>query len=287
MHNSTAIPTPFIWKRLHSLTGLFFALYLFEHLLVNSQAALWIGDDGSGFVEAVNAIHRLPFLPFIEIFLLGVPIALHTFLGVRYLMTSAPNSAITDGSKPSLPHYPRNHAYTWQRVTSWILLLGLIFHVIHMRFVEYPASAKQGSEHLYMVKLKEDSGLRTLSNRLDVKIYDSEQTEEASPWWNALQKNPLQPQEVIAVASSFGTAELLVVRETFKMPLMIAIYTIFVLAACFHGFNGLWTFMISWGINLTQRSQKLMRGFSNFLMLLVAFFGLAAIWGTYWINLKQ
>ncbi len=287
MSDPTAIPAPFLWRRLHSLTGLFFVLYLFEHLLVNSQAALWIGEDGTGFVDAVNAIHHLPFLPFIEIGLLGVPIALHTFLGLRYLLTAQPNSGTTDGSKPSLPNYSRNHAYTWQRYTSWILLFGLIFHVIHMRFVEYPASAKEGSEHLYMIRAQEDSGLRTLSKRLGVEILESNQITDSSPWFSALQNKPLKPGEVIAIAPSFGTADLLVVRETFKMPLMIAIYTIFVLAACFHGFNGLWTFMISWGINLSQRSQKYMLVFSNFLMLLVAFFGLAAIWGTYWINLKQ
>lgn len=287
MSDPTAIPAPFLWRRLHSLTGLFFVLYLFEHLLVNSQAALWIGDDGSGFVDAVNAIHRIPFLPFIELFLLGVPIALHTFLGVRYLLTAAPNSGLTDGSKPSLPKYSRNRAYTWQRITSWILLFGLIFHVIHMRFVEFPASAKEGSEHLYMIRVQEDEGIRSLSERLGVEILDSKQVTESSPWFSALQKKPLRDGEVLAIAPSFGTADLLVVRETFKMPLMIAIYTIFVLAACFHGFNGLWTFMITWGINLSQRSQRYMLGFSNFLMLLVAFFGLAAIWGTYWINLKQ
>ena len=287
MTDPTAIPAPFLWRRIHSLTGLFFTLYLIEHLLVNSQAALWVGDDGSGFVEAVNAIHRIPFLPFIELFLLGVPIALHTFLGVRYLLTAESNSSTTDGSKPSLPEYSRNKAYTWQRITSWILLFGLIFHVIHMRFVEYPASTKEGSEHLYMIRAQEDSGLRSLSKRLGVEILNSDEITESSPWYSSLQSKPLKPGEAIAIAPSFGTAELLIVRETFKMPLMIAIYTIFVLAACFHGFNGLWTFMISWGINLTQRSQRYMLGISYFLMLLVAFFGLAAIWGTYWINLKQ
>ncbi len=287
MNDPTAIPAPFLWRRLHSLTGLFFVLYLFEHLLVNSQAALWIGEDGSGFVEAVNAIHRLPFLPFIEVGLLGIPILLHTFLGVRYLLTAQSNNMPSDGSKPSLPNYSRNHAYTWQRITSWILLFGLAFHVIHMRFIEYPTIVKEGSEHFYLIRLNNDPGLKSLSKRLDVEIYKANQINPSSQWFSALQKKPLQPEEVIAIAPSFGTAELLIVRETFKMPLMLAIYTIFVLAACFHGFNGLWTFMISWGINLTQRSQRLMLGLSNFLMLLVAFLGLAAIWGTYWINLKQ
>ena len=103
----------------------------------------------------------------------------------------------------------------------------------------------------------------------------------------SLETHSLGPGQVIAVTSEFGVAELLMVRETFKMPIMIALYTIFVLSACYHGFNGLWTFLITWGVSLTQRSQKIMRSFSTILMVLVAFFGLAAIWGTYWINLKS
>ena len=91
----------------------------------------------------------------------------------------------------------------------------------------------------------------------------------------------------MTVANSFGLAELLIVRETFKMPIMLALYTIFVLSACFHAFNGLWTFMISWGVTLTALSQVIMRRIAYALMAIVAFLGLAAIWGTYWINLKQ
>lgn len=286
MKDSTAIPSAFIWKRLHSLAGLFLALYLFEHLLINSQAALLFGDDGSGFVEAVNAIHKIPYLPVLEIGLLGFPILLHAALGVRYLFTGVSNSSKSDGSTPYLP-YERNKAYTWQRITSWILLFGIAFHVIHMRIVEYPAIAKEDHKHFYMIRVDEDAGLASVAERLNVRLYKQEQIPVNSPWLAALEKKTLHPGEVIAVAPSFGTAELLMVRETFKMPVMIAIYTVFVLAACFHGFNGLWTFMISWGINLTQRSQRHMLVFCIFIMCLVAFFGLAAIWGTYWINLKQ
>lgn len=286
MKDSTAIPSAFIWKRLHSLSGLFLALYLFEHLLINSQAALLFGDDGSGFVEAVNAIHQLPYLPVIEIGLLGFPILLHGILGVQYLFTGVSNSGKSDGTTPSLP-YGRNKAYTWQRITSWILLFGIVFHVIHMRIVEYPTAAKEGNKHFYLVRLDADTGLASVADRLDVKLYTQAQIPKKSPWSAALEGNPLGSGEVMAVAPTFGMAELLMVRETFKMPVMMAIYTVFVLAACFHGFNGLWTFMISWGINLTPRSQRRMLGFCIFLMCLVAFFGLATIWGTYWINLKQ
>jgi len=106
-------------------------------------------------------------------------------------------------------------------------------------------------------------------------------------WMEALKKRPLEKGEIIAAAKDFGTAELLMVRNTFKIPMMMALYTLLVLFTCFHAFNGAWTFMIAWGVTLTQRSQKLMRTFSTFLMILVSVLGLAAIWLTYWVNLKH
>jgi len=103
---------------------------------------------------------------------------------------------------------------------------------------------------------------------------------------DALGEFPLKSGEVVCVSEKFGTATLLTVRDTFKNPYYVALYTIFVLAACFHGFNGLWTFLITWGMILSMASQKRMRKFSIGLMVLVTFLGLAAVWGTYWLNLK-
>ncbi|HEY5235777.1 MAG TPA: succinate dehydrogenase, partial [Rhabdochlamydiaceae bacterium] len=94
---SQVIPRAFIWRRIHSLMGLWLVLFLFEHLLVNSQAALLLGNNARGFVDGVNAIHNLPYLPIIEIFLLGFPIAIHGVLGVKYLFTAKFNSGGSDG----------------------------------------------------------------------------------------------------------------------------------------------------------------------------------------------
>lgn len=320
MTKTNSIPRPFIWKRLHSLTGLFLVLYLIEHLLVNSQAAFFIGDDGKGFVTAVNSIHDLPYLPFIELFLLGVPILIHGYWGIVYLRTSQQNYYSGEKNKPHFSENPRNRAYTWQRITSWVLLFGIIAHVIHMRFIEYPSSASLGDTKYYMVRLNRDPGLYPLAARLGFDIYDREKTLEVKkeiekPWEDELlnktiedhhgeavkkqkfdqQKKWLQALEfpllnegkVVAVTKSFGLAELLMVRDTFKMPIMLALYTIFVLSACYHGFNGLWTFMISWGITLSETSQKIMLKIATVLMVIVTFWGLSAIWISYWINLKQ
>lgn len=305
-YHAPPIPNAFIWRRAHSLTGLWLVLFLIEHLFVNSQAALWIGDEGAGFVRAVNALRDLPYLHVIEIFLLGVPFVIHGVWGVRYLMTSKLNSFPTDGATPSLPHYPRNHAFTWQRITSWILLFGIVAHVIHMRFLEYPKSATINNQHVYMIKLTQDEGLPNLAKQLELTLYNKQQiqvdklrqllqSDESSHGGESqersrtqeLEKWKLKEGEVIAIAPSFGVAELLMVRDTFKNPVMIFLYTGLVLAACFHGFNGLWTFMISWGITLTARSQQLMRSLATVLMVLISFLGLAAIWASYWFNLRQ
>ena len=280
-HRVNNIPKYLLWKRLHSLTGLFLVLYLIEHLLVNSQAALMFGEDGVGFVKAVNKIHDLPYLPFIEFFLIGVPIVIHASWGIKYLQTGRPNSyGSTNAAECYLPEYPRNHAYTWQRITSWVLLFLIAGHVIQMRFLEYPLVVKEENKKKYYVRVQEDQGLGSLSKRLDFQI-------QSHPEESISAKMPLRKGEVLIQSDSFGMAELIMVRETFKSPLMLALYTLLVLSACFHAFNGLWTFMISWGVTLTQTSQKWMRRVANFIMIVVAFWGLAAIFGTYWINLKQ
>lgn len=281
------IPRAFVWRRLHSLMGLWLVMFLTEHLLVNSQAALWIGDDGNGFVRAVNSIQELPYLKVLELVLLGLPFAIHIIWGVQYLWTGQSNSSRSDGSTPSLPEYSRNHAYTWQRITSWVLLIGVIAHVVQMRFVEYPTALQKGADHYYMVRLDKDEGLDTLGVRLGFELYDHETIQQQDgQWLAAFEKHPVAAGQVVAVTKSFGTAELLMVRDTFKMPIMLALYTLFVLAACFHAFNGLWTFMITWGVTLTEASQRLMLKLSTGIMIAIAFLGLAAIWGTYWINLK-
>jgi len=326
---SQSIPRAFIWRRLHSLMGLWLVLFLFEHLLTNSQAALLLGDNARGFVHFVNALHNLPYLQAIEIFLLGVPIAIHAVLGIKYLFTAKFNSHRTNGASPDMHQYGRNRAYTWQRITSWILLVGIILHVAKFRFIEYPDSINMGDRQSYFVTVSVDKGLYTVASRLGVDLYGPEQIKEQKEdiesrhaeqtlvdvaqtlqakreydiqqqmiltsaqayeqkraWLKVLERQRVSDTEVVAVSSNFGTATLLSVRDTFKSPIYVGLYTIFVLAACFHAFNGFWTFLITWGVVLRASSQQGALKLAWGLMALIAFFGLAAIWGTYFLNLK-
>lgn len=285
------LPRPFIMRRLHSLLGIWLVLYLIEHLLVNSQAGVWIEDNGEGFISMVNKIHALPYLRVIEIVFLGVPLFIHGLWGVIYVRSAKYNSFRTDGTSPSLPQYKRNHAYTWQRITSWILLFGILAHVVHMRFISYPASSHEGTQKAYFTPLSLDSNLPKVARRLHVELLSKEEIlnlqnegDETPQWIAAATKKSLKQGEVMAISPNAGTAFLLILRQTFKSPLMVILYTILVVATCYHAFNGIWTSMITWGVTLSRRSQRRMRSVTTFFMILVTCLGLLSIWGTFFIT---
>lgn len=323
------LPKAFIWRRLHSLTGLWLVLFLIEHLITNSQAALWVGDGGKGFVRLVDLIGNLPYLKAIEVLFLGVPILIHGIWGVRYALTAKANSMHSDGSKPYLK-YSRNKAYTWQRITSWILVVLLAMHIVKFRFLDYPTIINRASTPTFLVKVSMDPGLYTVTSRLNMQIYDAkaidqlrkgagnrsegaliqaakeirargdgrynpqdalildsaQSYEEKQKVINALTSFHLKRGEVVATGPTFGTASLLSVRNTFKSPMWVGIYTIFVLSACFHAFNGLWTSMLTWGWVVREATQTKARLGAFLLMLLITILGLCAVWGTYFWNLK-
>jgi succinate dehydrogenase / fumarate reductase cytochrome b subunit len=162
-----------------------------------------------------------------------------------------------------------------------------------------------------------DDGLYTVADRLGVSLFDEAKIQErsqsvgisqqqaslssekaarlvraqheaqAEDFVEALQVHQISDDQVVASSTSIATVILLTVRDTMKSVEMALLYSIFVLAAVFHAFNGLWTFCIVWGITLSDRSQAGMRRVSTALMLGVAALGLSAIWGTYWLNLYQ
>ena len=272
------LPRAFILRRLHSIVGLWLVVFLCEHFFVNSLAAIYAKDSGQGFIAMVNHIYKLPFLPVIEVVFLGIPFLIHMIWGTIYLITGKPNSFKTDGSSPALSQFKRNRAYTWQRITSWILLIGVVAHVVQLRFVEYPTHLMVDGQTHYMVKVSGDPGLNKLASNLDLELLD------VPPAGSHL---TLKPGQLFAVAKSPGAGFFLVVRNMFKRPVIVVLYSIFVLAAGFHALNGLWTALITWGITISTRSQKIAGLWTKSIMVLVLFLAMAAIWGTYWTTLIE
>jgi succinate dehydrogenase / fumarate reductase cytochrome b subunit len=323
--STNSLPCVFKQRRLHSLMGLWLTLFLIEHLFTNSQAAWVTGNMDSGFVRFVNFLGNIPYLHIIEVVFLGIPILYHMIWGILYMFRSKYHVFSGSGNKPNLSKEGANHRFAWQRWTAWILVFGIILHVAQMRFIEHPVKIKSGESSDYIVKLSFDPGLYKLTDSLDFsllgkqQIIDEKENEkkllqelelknkpsslefsqesekivqlettisEKQQLNHVLENISLGNNDVLALSPSFGVANLLVIRDTFKQPLFCILYTIFVLSAAYHAFNGLWTFCISWGVLLTQRSQVLALRLCAFLTLLLSFLGLSAIWLTYWVNLR-
>ncbi|MCH9630141.1 MAG: hypothetical protein S4CHLAM37_01340 [Chlamydiia bacterium] len=333
-------PAAYIWRRVHSIFGLLIVFFLIEHIITNSQSALLFGENGEGYIRAVNFIKNLPYLPFIEVFIIGIPILVHMVLGIMYMTKAKVNASLTDKAKPSLGKFARNQAFMWQRISGAVLVVGILLHVGYMRFYKYPTQARVQDKEYYFTRLNVDNGLYTVAARLGVKLYDSERVEEQKQslldferrglalekeadaiydkssglksiepvafssgkqklldeaqiyrekkaFVKALTKRSIKKNQVIAEADNFGTSTLFMVRDSFKSPIKGVLYTIFVLAAAFHAFNGLWTFCITWGFVIRMRSQKTLVNICTAAMVLIVFLGLASVWGTYWLNLPR
>jgi succinate dehydrogenase / fumarate reductase cytochrome b subunit len=91
------------------------------HLLTNASVL-----DGPGtFQDQVETIHRLGrALPLVEWSLIFIPIIFHAAVGVQRAISCETNSSVY--------RYGSNVRYTLQRVTAWIALFFIAWHVFHM-----------------------------------------------------------------------------------------------------------------------------------------------------------
>ena len=172
-----SIPRAFVWRRLHSLTGLWFLIFLLEHMFTNSQAAIFFGASVPWFVNSVNFLHSIPYLPVVEMVLLGVPMALHAIWGVWYMLKAKSNAVARGGKAPHLK-YERNKAYSMQRITAWIILVGIIFHVAQMRFIMYPVKKHMFNYSESFGRYEVDSNLYKVATGLGVTVYSKAAIEE-------------------------------------------------------------------------------------------------------------
>lgn len=113
----------FLMRKLHQLTGIVpLGLFFFAHMFTNAKAM----NGEASFVKAVKEIHDLPFLLFIEIFGIFLPLAFHAIYGMIISSEARPNVLSYN--------YGRNWFYLSQRVTGVFLFFFIIFHLLHYRF---------------------------------------------------------------------------------------------------------------------------------------------------------
>jgi succinate dehydrogenase / fumarate reductase, cytochrome b subunit len=117
------ISRTFILRKLHQLTGIVpLGLYFLVHMYTNST----VMSGEKVFEDHVTDIHHLPYLLFIEIFGIFLPLLFHSVYGIFISMEARPNAGNYS--------YGRNWFYVFQRVTGVFLFFFLTFHILNLRF---------------------------------------------------------------------------------------------------------------------------------------------------------
>ena len=113
----------FLLRKLHQLTGIVpLGLFFFGHLFTNAKAM----NGEAVFNDAVADIHHIPFLLFIEVFGIFLPLLFHSVYGI-FIAAEARNNTGNYG-------YGRNWLYVFQRITGIFLFFFILFHLLHFRF---------------------------------------------------------------------------------------------------------------------------------------------------------
>lgn len=108
----------FLLRRLQSLFGVFpLAGFLCIHFTFNS----FVFSGGQSFNLLVQTTQGFPLTPFLEIGLIAVPLLVHVLLGFVIIYR---------GSVNLFPYpYYRNWIYIFQRVTGFVAVAFVLFHV--------------------------------------------------------------------------------------------------------------------------------------------------------------
>jgi succinate dehydrogenase / fumarate reductase, cytochrome b subunit len=117
----------FLLRKLHQLTGIVpLGVFFVVHMYTNSTAM----SGARVFNEHVQDIHNMPYLIFIEIFGIFIPLLYHSIYGI----------IISAEGRPNIGHYTyaRNWFYLVQRISGIFLFFFLTFHILNFRFGMIP-----------------------------------------------------------------------------------------------------------------------------------------------------
>lgn len=193
----------FLLRRLHSLLGIIpVGIFLTQHLFVNHFATQGV----EAFNNASHFMANLPFVIFLEIFVIYLPLMYHAFYGVYIAFTSKHNVGRYS--------YLRNMLFVAQRYTGIFLVVFIAWHVYETRF---------------------------------------------------------------QVAIGAAEADFNMMANILDNPFMFAFYVAGVLAATFHLANGLWSFLVTWGITQSEKSQRYATYFTLLVFIVLSIIGIRAL----------
>jgi succinate dehydrogenase / fumarate reductase cytochrome b subunit len=117
------LSSTFLLRKLHQLTGIVpLGLFFFVHMFTNSTAM----NGPKVFNDHVQDIHDMPYLIFIEIFGIFLPLLFHSVYGI-FISAEARVNVFNYS-------YSRNWFYLFQRATGVFLFFFLLFHILNFRF---------------------------------------------------------------------------------------------------------------------------------------------------------
>ena len=124
----------FLLRKLHQLTGVVpLGVFFFVHMYTNSAAM----NGAKSFNKHVLDIHDMPYLIFLEVFGIFLPLLFHSIYGVL-ISAEARANAISYS-------YARNWFYIFQRATGIFLFFFLFFHILNLRFGLIPGLESYGN----------------------------------------------------------------------------------------------------------------------------------------------
>jgi succinate dehydrogenase / fumarate reductase cytochrome b subunit len=130
------LSSTFVFRKLHQLTGIIpLGAFILEHLYTNSKALTGPAD----FNKAVADLQSIPYVIFVEITFIFIPLIYHAVYGMFITWEARPNNL-------AYP-YPRNWFYTIQRLTGIILFFFILFHVLNFRFGLVPGLNERSVAH--------------------------------------------------------------------------------------------------------------------------------------------
>lgn len=192
----------FYLRRLHSLLGIIpVGLFVAQHLVINHFAT----RGPEAFNAASNFMGNLPFVLFLEWFIIYIPLMFHAFYGV-YIAFTAKNNVKRYGTF-------RNWMFMLQRITGVFLVVFIAWHIFQTRVQ------------------------KALGDEVDFDM----------------------------------------MADILSNPFMLAFYIAGVLAATFHLANGVWSFLVSWGITQSPRSQTIVTYISMAIFLILSVIGVQAL----------
>lgn len=142
-------------------------------------------------------------------------------------------------------------------VIEWVVIyIPLLFHAFYGVFIAFTASPNTGRFSTYrnwMFSLQRFTGVFLV-------IFIA---------WHIFETR---------IQKALGTdVEFNMIADIVSNPFMLGFYIVGIISATFHLSNGLWAFLVSWGITQSPQSQKVATYLTNIIFVILSVVGVAAI----------